>query len=301
MIGKSRTARIRLGIMLLVGLSNPLMASEVVTPVGKEAPIHKICEHGLEATRVRHTNWAYNEKELCQQALVFDDCRSEKNDPIYHFDFVGSSPDSTKILVIGVTHGDEPESGAVSFAWADRLLKLKDARNSWRIIPILNPDGLALKSRLNANGVDLNRNFPTKDWQESAHQYWGTKSNKDPRRFPGPSAASERETRCAMAHIAAFSPDFIVSIHTPYGIMDFDGPKVAPLPRTDLPWVSLGHFPGSLGRFMWHDRQLPVLTIELNLRSFERGLKGIEELQDQTGTVALRAKSSLNKGRSASL
>ena len=32
-------------------------------------------------------------------------------------------------------------------------------------IPDVNPDGHALKQRFNANGVDLNRNWPTADWQ----------------------------------------------------------------------------------------------------------------------------------------
>jgi hypothetical protein len=40
----------------------------------------------------------------------------------------------------------------------------------WRFIPVLNPDGLLAKParRMNANGVDLNRNFPTPQWAKEA-------------------------------------------------------------------------------------------------------------------------------------
>lgn len=40
----------------------------------------------------------------------------------------------------------------------------------WRFIPVLNPDGLLAPkpTRVNAGGVDLNRNFPTPGWAACA-------------------------------------------------------------------------------------------------------------------------------------
>ena len=127
----------------------------------------------------------------------------------------------------------------------------------------MNPDGVILKTRTNAHKVDLNRNFPTKDWDEKAKEFWAKDSQKSWRRFPGDTAASEPETRCALKHLESFQPDMVVSIHTPLKVLDFDGPKVKPPKYDYLPWKSLGNYPGSLGRYMWHERKVPVLTMEL--------------------------------------
>ena len=50
-------------------------------------------------------------------------------------------------------------------------------------------------TRVNGNGVDLNRNFPTPDWVRDAHDYWAGRTKSDPRRFPGKEANSEIETK----------------------------------------------------------------------------------------------------------
>jgi hypothetical protein len=169
--------------------------------------------------------------------------------------------------------------------WAERLIQLHDKkiepRNTWRVVPMLNPDGLHAKTRMNSNGVDLNRNFPTKDWPTQATSFWKVQSHSDPRRFPGKEAASETETRCAIQHIQDFHPDFVVSVHTPYRVLDFDGPKVSFPHYKDLPWRALGNFPGSLGRYMWRDGQVPVLTIELGHQMIDSA-----QLQDIIGTFA---------------
>jgi murein peptide amidase A len=87
-----------------------------------------------------------------------------------------------------------------------------------------------------------------------------------------------------IAQIKDFKPEFIVSNHTPYRVLDFDGPKM-PFPRYgDLPWRALGNFPGSLGRYMWRDYQIPVLTVELG----EKMIDG-DALQDLIGTFAIDA------------
>jgi hypothetical protein len=136
---------------------------------------------------------------------------------------------------------------------------------------------------MNAAGVDLNRNFPSKNWNENAMKYWKTRTHKNARRFPGVSAASEPETRCAMQQIEDYAPDFIISIHSPYGVLDFDGPNVYFPKYRFLPWHSLGTFPGSLGQYMWKDHHTPVLTIEL-----KDNAKDADNLQDLIGGFAIR-------------
>lgn len=232
-----------------------------------------------------------DEKKLraaCEKAVVLDDCKSVKGDPIFHYDRPGVAKDGgvpMKILVFSLIHGDETHAGTVGRFWMERLDAI-DPLNSWRVVPVLNPDGVQLKTRTNANRVDLNRNFPTKDWEEKAVDSWEKTTHRNVRRFPGKEAASEPETRCAVRQIKEFQPDFVVSIHTPLKVLDFDGPKLSPPPKFDLlPWKSLGHFPGSLGRYLWHERSTPLLTMELAEKA-PKSLKPFEQLQDIIGKLA---------------
>ena len=74
---------------------------------------------------------------------------------------MGSPRARVKLLVIGSIHGNETAGRAI----AARLLRARPPRGTalW-VITDLNPDGHAAGTRHNANGVDLNRNFPYR-WQ----------------------------------------------------------------------------------------------------------------------------------------
>lgn len=222
------------------------------------------------------------------------ECFSEKKIPILHYDKKSSDPKSLNILVFATVHGDEPSTTIVAYNWINRLKEI-DPRSSWRIIPILNPDGKNLKRRTNANAVDLNRNFPTRDFDELALKYWREKKKSAKRRFPGLKGGSEAETRCAVSHIENYRPDFVIAIHAPYGILDFDGPKNLAPSFKHLRFRRLGHFPGSLGRYMWHDRGVPVLTIELKSATKVPDEKVLHELQDMAGLLALKSAKTLKK------
>ena len=87
-----------------------------------------------------------------------------------------------------------------------------------------------------------------------------------------------------LKQIDTFKPDFVVSIHTPLNVLDYDGPKVNPPSYDYLPWKSLGHFPGSLGRYLWFERRTPVLTTELK-PSLPKNERPFEKLQDVIGTL----------------
>jgi hypothetical protein len=242
-------------------------------------------------------------KEACANAARLASCVSGKGTSIFHLDRLGtaSAQNKQKILVFSLIHGDEGPSGAVAASWLKRLSAI-EPRNDWRIVPVLNPDGWEAKTRTNANGVDVNRNFPSRGWEEEALKTWRTQNESSPRRFPGEKPASEPETLCAMAQIEDFKPDFVISIHTPLGVLDFDGPRV-PVPKfSPLKWVSLGNYPGSLGRYLWVDRGVPVLTVELkNQFEAERSFDQFDRLQDVSGTVALDSRKALmKKGRVSS-
>ena len=173
-----------------------------------------------------------------------------------------------RVLVIGAIHGDELSSASVALHWL-KLAELAPADMPqavhWRFIPALNPDGLLSQPprRVNANGVDLNRNFPTPNWQRDAKAYWEKRTNKDPRRYPGTKPLSEPESKFVYEEIQRFKPQLIVSIHAPYGVLDFDGPSVPPSKLGRLYLDQVGIFPGSLGNYGGVHKGVPVVTVEL--------------------------------------
>lgn len=225
-----------------------------------------------------------NLDQVCARVIQREGCQSSNGEPIFHSDYNSKAATPKKILVLSLIHGDEKQAGELGRFWLERLEKI-EARNSWRIIPIANPDGVNNNTRTNANGVDLNRNFPTGDWNSDAVKYWEKYAKKSPRRFPGKGPGSELETQCYLGHIDEYKPDFVISIHTPLDVLDFDGPKLKTVPKFQyLPWKSLGNFPGSLGRYLWVERSTAVLTTELK-NSLPKTATPFEELQDLVGTL----------------
>ena len=172
-----------------------------------------------------------------------------------------------RILVIGGTHGDELTSVSVVFRWVNKLNKFHSGLFHWRIAPLMNPDGVLNRSatRTNQNGVDLNRNMPSDDWPANALSYWEHKGGKDPRKYPGQSAASEPETQWLIDEINTFKPDAIISVHAPYGVVDFDSLRLNTAPKSlgKLHLNLLGTYPGSLGNYAGINRNIPVITLEL--------------------------------------
>ena len=185
-----------------------------------------------------------------------------------------------KILLIGGIHGDEKTASAIVFKWLNNLSQPSTisasnpasnyATNSanafhWKIAPVVNPDGLlaAKSTRVNANGVDLNRNFPTPDWLTEAPVYWRKKTSSDPRRFPGKAPLSEPESRWVFNQVEQFQPDVIISVHAPYGVLDFDGSGTPPTKFGRLMFNRVGVYPGSLGNYGGMHKDIPVVTIEL--------------------------------------
>jgi len=170
-----------------------------------------------------------------------------------------------RVLLIGGTHGDEYASVSVVFKWMQTLDKHHSGLFHWHVSPLVNPDGLLLHSpsiRLNANGVDLNRNMPTPDWYKSTATYWH-QTGKDPRRNPGSEPLSEPESSWLYEEIRTFKPDAIISVHAPYGLLDYDGPPDAPRKIGYLHLKTLGAFPGSLGNSAGKQHEIPVITVEL--------------------------------------
>jgi len=187
---------------------------------------------------------------------------SVENRPIHAYELANDAP---TILIIGGIHGDEPQSTFVGDCLVD-LLRTTVAEmmdEHLLIVPQLNPDGLERAMRHNANGVDLNRNFPTADWKllSSDDPYYG-----------GPMAGSEPETQLVLDVIRRFQPRRILSIHCigeERHCVNYDGPAehLAQLLAKGNGYqvrANIGHpTPGSLGVWTGYERKIPTITLEL--------------------------------------
>lgn len=170
-----------------------------------------------------------------------------------------------RVLLIGGIHGDEYSAVSIVFKWIQTLRRNHSGVFQWRIAPLSNPDGLlrSKSQRQNHAGVDLNRNFPTPNWEKESKHYWEKRTYKNPRRYPGPKAASEPETQWLIQQIEEFQPDAIVAVHAPHSLVDYDGPQTPPEKLGSLQLLRLGIYPGSLGNYAGINRNIPVVTIEL--------------------------------------
>src|SRR5689334_6889915 len=155
----------------------------------------------------------------CVSAQLTPWAKSVNGRDIMLREFTPSHPPVARVLVIGGIHGDELTSVSIVFRWMELLKQPggEAARYQWRVIPVLNPDGLLAKppTRVNARGVDLNRNFPTDNWSSEASRYWSVSTRRDPRRFPGTAPGSEPESSWLYNEIKAYKPDVIISVHAP--------------------------------------------------------------------------------------
>ncbi|RKQ91520.1 zinc carboxypeptidase [Solirubrobacter pauli] len=116
---------------------------------------------------------------------------------------VGDEQAPVKVLVVGDVHGDEPAGEAIV-----RALRAKrvDGVQFW-LVRTANPDGRAARTRQNARGVDLNRNFPYR-WATGAQGTY----------YPGPKAGSEPETKALMKLVRQVRPQLGIYYHQHMGI-----------------------------------------------------------------------------------
>ena len=126
-----------------------------------------------------------------------------------------------RVLVIGCIHGNECEGMKVT-----RLLSRSRRHADLWLVHQLNPDGYARRSRFNARGADLNRDFL---------------------------AATQRETRIARKLILRLRPDVTIWFHQPQSVVRAWGPSRALARRyaqlAGVPYRSLDWPPGSASRW----------------------------------------------------
>jgi murein peptide amidase A len=176
-------------------------------------------------------------------------------------------PDSgnAEILILAAIHGDEPET---TVAVSEALRCLPDGELHAAVILCGNPDGLLRGTRGNAWGVDLNRNFPTSNWQPDPVFYKSRANDaRDIALSPGSAPASEPETRALIALIDRLQPRAVVSLHSALACVDDSGASFLGRQLADrcaLPFLTeIGYpTPGSMGTWAG-ERGLNLVTLEL--------------------------------------
>lgn len=176
-----------------------------------------------------------------------------------------------ELLVFSGIHGEEPET---TYALSRALRQLAEPLERAAVILAANPDGLIRGTRCNARGVDLNRNFPTANWQAAPVTCRSTiEDPSDVVLGTGDRAGSEPEVQALLALIGELRPEAVVALHAPLACIDDAndsalGRRLAA--RTGMPLVrDVGYpTPGSFGSW-GNEHGVPVITYEFPLAATE--------------------------------
>ena len=177
---------------------------------------------------------------------------SNENRPIDLFT-AGNGPDT--IFIFSAIHGNEQAGMTLAFELMERLRERSELLKGRQciIIPIANPDGVVRNTRGNANRIDLNRNFPA--------------ANRENSEVFGFIALSEPESKLLHDLIHRTRPSRIVSLHQPLKCIDYDGPAKDLAAHMGaycaLPVKKLGARPGSFGAYAGETMGIPIITLEL--------------------------------------
>lgn len=161
------------------------------------------------------------------------------------------------LLLLGAIHGDEPGSHDLLRDFEAWLLAHPIETQGLRIVisSPLNPDGLERRTRTNAHGIDLNRNFPSKNFRASRRR--------------GLEPLCEPESRFLARLLETYEPTLVITVHQPRRSVNWDGPAedlARAMARQNgyRPEATVGYStPGSLGSWVGIDQGIPILTLEL--------------------------------------
>lgn len=173
---------------------------------------------------------------------------------------IGNGP--KRLYIVGGIHGDEPEGPEVAAALPAAFGEMPGL-GEWtiRVIRDMNPDGSGASKKTNTRGVDLNRNWPSKDFKPTPPYA------KRP--------ASELETIALKKDLERFKPDIVMVFHASHLGPFFHGAgkdpnlavKLAGGARLiDANWTTRQQLrydtPGSLSTYLAEQKSLTAITVE---------------------------------------
>ncbi|NOX57575.1 MAG: murein peptide amidase A [Planctomycetes bacterium] len=184
------------------------------------------------------------------------------------------------VLIVATIHGDESAGTPLVRRLAQEIADNPKLAKGRRVLmlPVVNPDGYVNNSRFNAHGVDLNRNFPS--------------DNFDPTPRHGRVPLCEPESRAIYDLIKKYRPRRIVSIHQPIACIDYDGPAADLAAtmgmHTNLPVRRIGSRPGSLGSYAGLTLDTPIVTLELPTTASSMDEESLWDAYGNTLLAAIR-------------
>ena len=203
---------------------------QALVPVGTGASAAKIEQARQIVASIRLTPRAH---EVDNVHSVRQLGRSLEGRPIRMWR-IGNPKATRRLLVVGCIHGDECAGLAVT----QRLVNLgRPIDFDLWVVQQLNPDGHTRKSRGNARGADLNRDFL---------------------------GGTQRETRIARKLIRRLRPDVTIWFHQPQAVVRAWGPSRAIARRyarlAGVPYRSLAWPPGTAARWQNEIGQLSFVV-----------------------------------------
>lgn len=170
---------------------------------------------------------------------------------------LGTGP--RRVIWIGGIHGNEREGAVSTEELPNALAAIPGALEAvtLTILEDVNPDGTAAGTRGNADGVDLNRNYPA--------------TNFLPGEAYGQRPLDQPEAKALHDLVRAERPHLVIVAHSWRGdhFINFDGPAVG---HAELfsrrsgyrvkPSDKIHPTPGSLGSWVGRKLKIPILTLE---------------------------------------
>ena len=150
--------------------------------------------------------WRHDARTVCGTSKVIG--YSVKGRPIVAHYF-GNGPET--ILFTGGIHGSERSGQQTMQALVDHFMANGNtipANRNLVIVPNTNPDGIAAGSRNNANNVNVDRNFPSSNWQADIDTATGRIINGG-----GTAPGSEPEAKALINLTRQLRPRLSVSFH----------------------------------------------------------------------------------------
>ncbi|MFH2072716.1 MAG: succinylglutamate desuccinylase/aspartoacylase family protein [Actinomycetota bacterium] len=171
---------------------------------------------------------------------------------------------ATRVYVMVGIHGDERAAVDTGPLLVEHWLQGGVPEGvTIRYLANANPDGVVAATRVNGAGVDLNRSFPTDDFEPGGEH--------------GEYPLSEPESAALFGDIAAFAPDLIVTLHCEWNgpFANYDGPAeryaeafAAAAGVIDSEWRVEPEVPyptpGSLGTYYGKTLGIGVVTVEMS-------------------------------------